>query len=122
MGEFIKEAKNYMDIYDYTEDNYKTVLKFEHWRVAYLNYGDKFSTDSLVRIERHMLSDEAFILLEGEATLVTGTDLLRTKMETHKVYNVPKGEWHHILTTPGTRVLIVENSDTCADNTEYMNV
>ena len=122
MGEVIKETKNHMDIYDYKDENYMTVLRFGHWRVAYLNHGDKFIRENFTRVERHLLTDEAFILLEGDATLITGEDLKETKMEPHKVYNIPKAEWHHIITTPGTRVLIVENEETGPMNSEYMDV
>ena len=41
-------------------------------------------------------------------------------MEPHKLYNVPKGIWHHIFTKEGTSVLIVENEDTSPENSEYI--
>ena len=117
-----KESISGVDIYDYKNDNYMTVMRYGAWRIAYLNNGDKFFEKNFQRIERHLQTDEAFILLEGEATLIIGEELNRIKMEPHKVYNVPKGVWHHIFTGEGTRVVIVENEDTGADNSEYMSV
>lgn len=122
MSGLTKENKNGIDIYDYRGDNYCTALRFGSWRVAYLNFGDKFCRENFERLERHMESDEAFILLEGEAVLVTGEELFETKMEKHKLYNVPKGVWHHIFTVPGTSVLIVENEDTSPENSEYLYI
>ena len=122
MSEVSKEIKNGIEIYDYRGDNYYTAMRFGAWRVAYLNYGDKFCRENFERVERHMETDEAFILLEGEATLVIGDNLSEIKMEKHKLYNVPQGVWHHIFTLPGTSVLIVENADTSPENTEYLYV
>ena len=108
-----------IEVYDYRDKDYKTVMSFGSWRVAYLNYGDEFNR-TLPRIERHMETDEVFVLLKGEATLVIGKELKKIPMEQHKVYNVPKAVWHHIMVSENTRVLIVENQDTCKDNTEYI--
>jgi len=114
-----KKSFKGVDVYDYTKENYMTVMRFDKWRVAYLNYGDGTVEKNFHRIERHMQTDEVFVLLEGEATLIVGEDLSRIEMEPHKVYNVRKGVWHHIFTKEGARVLIVENEDTCPDNSEY---
>ena len=43
-------------------------------------------------------------------------------MEPHKLYNVPKGVWHHIFTQEDTSVLIVENEDTGDDNSEFLYI
>ena len=34
------------------------------------------------------------------------------------VYNIPKGEWHHITVSDDITVMVVENSDTSPENTE----
>lgn len=120
MEEVSKEVLHGVEIYDYTGDNYKTAMKFGSWRVAYLNYGDRFSDGNLWRIERHNESDEVFVLLCGEAVLIIGKELRRIPMEPHKIYNIPKGVWHHIFTKEGASVLIVENEDTGTDNSEYI--
>ncbi|MBR2500316.1 MAG: cupin domain-containing protein [Clostridia bacterium] len=95
-------------------------MRFERWRVAYLNHGDRFAEENFEKIERHNESDEVFVLLNGEATLIIGEELNRIKMEPHKLYNVPKGVWHHIFTVEGTSVLIVENEDTGDENSEFL--
>jgi len=108
-----------IEIFDFTGKDYKKAMSFENWRVAYLNYGDEFNL-TLPRLERHMETDEAFILLTGTATLVIGKELNRIDMEPFKVYNVPRAVWHHIQVDEGTRVLIIENEDTSKANTEYI--
>lgn len=120
MSNLSKEDKCGIEIYDYTGDNYKTAIRFGAWRIAYLNHGDIFAEENFKRIERHMESDEAFILLSGKATLLIGREMAEVEMEPHKLYNVPKGVWHHIFTYEGTSVLIVENEDTSPENSEYL--
>ena len=120
MCEVIKKSQSGIDIYDYTGKDYKTVMSYDKWRVAYLNHGKEFNETTLTKIERHMESDEVFVLLEGEATLIIGEALDKIPMEQHKVYNVPKGVWHHILVSKEAKVLIVENVDTKKDNTEFI--
>ena len=79
-----------------------------------LRFSQRFSRFD--RLERHLLTDEAFILLKGQAVLYT--DKEQIQMQTSVVYNVPKGEWHHIVVTEDADVLIVENSETGDENTE----
>ncbi len=122
MAEVKKTEKHGIEIYDYNGESYKTAMKFGPWRVAYLNHGDTFMEENFQRIERHLETDEVFMLLEGEATLVIGKELDRIEMEQHKVYNIPKGVWHHILTKPKARVFIVENADTGLENSEYFHI
>jgi len=73
-------------------------------------------------MQKHNESDEVFILLKGECTLFTGglgeelNDIDGIKMEPLQLYNVKRGVWHtHTLEKDGT-VLIVENRNTCDDN------
>lgn len=122
MENVTKEKKYGIEVYDYNGDNYKTAMRFGKWRVAYLNYGDRFTEENFEKIERHNESDEVFVLLDGSATLIVGEELNRIEMEPHKLYNVPKGVWHHIFTVEGTSVLIIENEDTGLENSEYLFV
>ena len=122
MGNVTMENKFGVEIYDYTDESYQTAMKFEGWRVAYLNHGKYFLEENFEKVERHNESDEVFVLLTGSAELIIGEELNRINMEPFKIYNVPKGVWHHIFTTEGTRVLIVENVDTGIENSEYLYI
>lgn len=122
MKDVTKENKYGVEIYDYRGENYRTAVRFGKWRVAYLNYGDEFDEKNFVKIERHNESDEVFVLLDGKATLIIGEELNRIEMEPHKMYNVPKGVWHHIFTYKDASVLIVENEDTGVENSEFLYI
>ena len=103
-----------MEIFSYDGENFKVAMVFEGWKIGILRYGDRFSTYNCH--ERHFETDEAFILLEGQATLYEEDSCY--EMEKNKVYNVKKGLWHHIVVKPDTTVLVVENSNTTPENSE----
>ena len=109
-----------LDIIDYTGKGYEPAMVFESWRVAFLNYDDCF--DKITFLERHMVTDEVFMLLEGEATLYIGLEKTPIAMENHKVYNIKKGIWHNIKVSRDAKVFIVENDNTTHDNSEYITL
>ncbi|MBR3223045.1 MAG: MBL fold metallo-hydrolase [Kiritimatiellae bacterium] len=114
--------KNELDVLEYAGDGYSRVVSGAKWTVAALNYAARFDERNITELERHNLTDETFVLLSGEATLLVGEDARRVKMEPLKFYNVRAGAWHNITVAPGTRVLVAENADTSKDNTEYLDI
>lgn len=109
-----------IDIYSPCKEGYEIKHSFDGWMVAYLCYAEKY--DTITYIERHLETDEIFVLLKGSATLLIGEDLKHTEMEINKIYNVQKGVWHNIKVSRDALVLIVENKNTCVDNSEYMPI
>lgn len=101
------------------EEGYKVQHRFGAWRVAYLTYADHF--DNITYLERHMETDEIFILVEGTATLLIGEKAEPCEMIKNNIYNIPKGEWHNIRVSKNAVVIIIENEDTSKDNSEYMD-
>ncbi len=108
-----------MEILSYSGENFSVAMQFEGWKIGILRYGDKF--DKYAFNERHLLTDEAFVLLEGSAVLYENETPY--VMEKCKIYNIKKGVWHHIIVKPETTVLVIENSNTSPENTEriYMS-
>ena len=88
---------NELDILEYTGEDYSRLVSGAKWTVAALNYAERFDEKNIVDLERHNLTDEAFVLLAGEATLLVGEKPRRVKMEPLKVYNVRAGVWHNIF-------------------------
>ena len=99
-----------LEVVEFSGKHYKRAIEFGGWCVAFLNHGEKFAAPTY--IERHDKTDEVFALIAGEATLLIGEKRQRVKMERGKLYNVRKGTWHQIQTTPGTSCLVVENAET----------
>ena len=115
-----------MQIYDFNGEDFKIAMQFEGWKIGFLRYSDRFSKFRV--LERHLETDEAFILLEGEAVLyedilleneaVLYREFAAHKMEKCKVYIIEKGKWHHITVSKDATVIVVENSNTSLNNTE----
>ena len=105
-----------IEILGYTGEGYRPLVDFESWRVAFLRRNERFA--SLTGRERHLETDEVFVLLQGKATLVVGEEMEEHKMEKFKIYNVRRGVWHGIVYSKDARVLIVENHNTSDENSE----
>lgn len=103
-----------MQIIESNAEGYKTVLVFESWRIGLIRKADRFTR--VDELERHVETDEAFILLEGHAKLYDEENVY--EMETGKIYNFRKGEYHHVTIEDDGLVMVVENANTCPDNTE----
>lgn len=108
-----------MQKYTFTGEDFKAVLQTPAWKIGLLRSSERFRT--LTCFERHLCTDEAFVLLSGTACLYVKDEqenVTKTPMEKNAVYNVSKGEWHHIVVDEETTVLVVENADTSKENTE----
>ena len=103
-----------IEVYSHSFEGFRAVMESGEWKIGLLGYSERFS--ALTEMERHLLSDEAFVLLDGEATLYANEEKLC--MKPYAVYNIPKGVWHHIVLDRDAKVLIVENRDTSKENTE----
>ena len=108
-----------LEVFEYNGDGYNPTMNFESWRVSIANFGEHFDEERYRYLERHLLTDEVFVLLSGEARLVIGCDFSETVMQQGKIYNVKKGAYHALLMEKDAKVLIVENHNTSRENTEY---
>ncbi len=106
----------------YEGEGYVPMIDFESWRVAILNYCEELEVQNLKTMQKHDESDEVFVLLSGNCTLFTGGngeqigEIDMISMVPKKLYNVKKGVFHtHTLDREGS-VLIVENQNTCDEN------
>ena len=103
-----------MEKVTFDPQEWQVAVESGSWQVAYLGYSQRFA--SLTGMERHMQTDEVFVLLHGNAELYVEDE--KEAMKPGVVYNVRKGQWHHIVVSPDAAVLIVENTGTSLENTE----
>jgi len=111
-----------LDVLEHAGQEYLRLVNNAKWTLASLNWAPRFDEANLVELERHNLTDETFVLLQGKATLLIGEKAERVEMEPLKYYNVRAGIWHHIVVSKDARVLVAENADTSKDNTDYMTL
>ncbi|MBR4099414.1 MAG: hypothetical protein IKK55_00280 [Clostridia bacterium] len=111
-----------MEKYTYSGEDFNAVFTSDRWKIGMLRYSERFS--KLCVLERHLETDECFVLLKGKATLFIKYDdfIEEIAMEKNVVYNIAKGEWHHIVVSKDASVLVVENSDTSKENTEKVMI
>lgn len=115
-----------IEIVDFHEEGYKTLIAYGEWRVAVMKFCDKLRIENIKSMQKHTLTDEVFVLMSGSCTLLLGGNgdapgvVEKVEMQLHKMYNVKKGVWHnHIMSEQG-EVLIVENRDTSIDNSPIL--
>ena len=108
-----------LEILEYNGESYNRTMNFGSWRVAIANFGAPFDRERYNYLERHLLTDEVFILLSGNATLVMGKDFKEIPLMPNKLYNVKKGVFHALLMEKDAKVVIVENDNTSKENSEY---
>lgn len=112
----------------FSGEGFKPLVSFESWRVAVLRYMDKLHPDKLVEMERHITTDEVFILTRGKAMLVLGgnqpsvREILPVIMDPGEIYNVKKNTWHTIILSRDAHIIIVENADTTRENSEFVSL
>lgn len=111
-----------IDIFSYQGDGYQPMLDFHDWRVAFLRYAERFDPTYIRKMERHLETDEVFVLLQGKALLVIGDQKEVYPLEPQKLYNVKQGIWHAVCVSKDALLLIVENRNTSMENTEYKSI
>ena len=109
---------NEIEVSEYTDEGYRSLVEYGDWRVAILNYIDELEINNLKTMQKHTESDEVFVLLSGDFVLFSAGDgeeigeISAIKLEPGKLYNVKKNVWHTHTLSEGSSVLIVENRDT----------
>lgn len=115
-----------INILEFNGEGYKPLVDFGSWRVAFLRYIDELIPENIHRLERHVETDEVFVLLEGKAILFLGegeeeiTDFYSLEIQPGKLFNVRKNAWHCCVLSRDATILLVENQDTGKDNTDYI--
>jgi len=120
--------KDTVNILDFDGKGYKALVDFGSWRVAFLRFIDELIPERIQRLERHVETDEVFVLLEGKAILFLGEgeeeieELHGLEMEPGKLFNVRKNAWHCCVLSHDATILLVENKDTGKENTDYITL
>ena len=120
--------KQLLDKYQHLDPGYNPFLITPTWQVAQLNFSEDQLIENINRVDIHHHTDEVFILLVGEAVLITaeveGAQIAfqGDQMEHGITYNVPEKTWHNIAMKAGSKVIIVEDSNTHLGDFEFYDL
>ncbi|MHB0988570.1 MAG: hypothetical protein ACYC3P_07905 [Bellilinea sp.] len=113
-----------IEIRKFTGEGYQPLVTFGEWRVAALRHSGESQRNGISRLERHMATDEVFILTQGKAVLFLGGnaaeigEIQPLVMKLNDIYNVKQGTWHASLVSQDAHIIIVENDNTSKENSE----
>ncbi|WP_421811339.1 hypothetical protein [Flagellimonas sp.] len=117
-----------IETYYTKEHGYNPFLIRKGWQVAQLNYTPEQDVKNIIRLDRHNLTDEVFILLRGDAVLVAaevkdnGIEYYMEKLEPMVTYNIPSKVWHNIAMREDCEIIIVERANTHIDDFEHLDL
>lgn len=117
-----------LEITTFDGEGYKPLIDFDCWRVAFLRYIDELLPENIVNAEKHLETDEVFVLLAGKAVLIIGSgddevlEMTPYTMEPYILYNVKQNAWHNIVMSQDATILLVENRNTSRVNTAYYDL
>jgi hypothetical protein len=117
-----------LEIREHNGPDYMPLVDFQTWRVALLNYTADYVPEKINRMQKHIETDEVFVLLAGRCILFLGegeesvTKVHAVDMELYKLYNIKKGVWHSHTFSEDARVLIIENRDTVYENSPFVDL
>lgn len=107
----------------------KRVVESGTWFVGIKNWKPANDAAQFDAMERHMETDEVFVLLEGGCTLLVDqsennncSDIRCIAMERNRVYCIHPGVWHNTITSRDAKLILMENRNTSMDNSEVQSL
>jgi hypothetical protein len=64
--------ENLLEIREYNGVGYQALIDFDTWRVAILRWEETCLPENITTMERHVQTDEVFVLLQGQGKLILG--------------------------------------------------
>ena len=111
-------------IFHYDAEGLEKSYNNDNWLVGIKNYKPANNVLLMDSVERHLQTDELFIPLTGGNRVVTmEADDLRMQIQVMQVgciYCIPKGVWHNVVMPEYGKIILIEQSDTCMDNSEVL--
>jgi len=127
MNPFSPSAK-ILEVHETEQKGFQPLVTFQTWRVAMMTDLQSEPPEKFYRLQRHMKTDEVFILLQGKCILflADGEDPIEHQfaedLKLFRVYNVKQGIWHSHILSEDAKVIIVENADTSPSNSQYLQL
>lgn len=117
-----------IESYAFSKEGMTRVYENAKWTVGIKNWKPANDISGINCLERHNLTDELFVLLEGRCTLIyanetnKGLQIEAVSMEKGKVYNIPQTLWHNTVTEKDTKMVLIEDSNTSGENSDILDL
>lgn len=117
-----------IESYEFTGEGMARVYENSKWTVGVKNWKPANDITGIDCLERHNLTDELFVLLEGNCTLIFanetnhGLQFEAVEMTKGKVFNIPQGLWHNTVTEKNTKMILIEDSNTSGKNSDNLTL
>ncbi len=111
--------------YEFSGEGMKRQYENEKWTVGIKNWKPANDITGIDMLERHNQTDELFVLVSGSCTLISAEETSngmvfgKVEMKPEKVYNIPMTLWHNTITTKGTKMILIEDSNTGESNSNF---
>ena len=90
----------------------------DQFKCAFITAGPQYSFE-VTELKRHNGSDEVYVLLEGQAVLLTKEEEFAAHpFEKGCAYRLAAGTWHALSVTEDAKLFVCENSEVSAENTD----
>ena len=103
------------------KDGFDIVMKSDGWQMAVVTYEEQYDETNKKKVARHLSTDEAFVLIMGDAILFTTEEndqQKEIKLMKNKIYVVEKGTWHSLILSKDAIAVAVENANVKPETTE----
>ena len=114
--------ENLLTVTSYDGPGIGGTVEGREYTILLLNYLPRLAPDKITDMQRHLETDESFILLQGRAVLFAAAgedrpgELEHYVLQPGTIYTVPRNIWHTQAMTEDAKILLVENSGTVAEN------
>lgn len=110
----------------WTGEGLKAVVSTpEGWMVGVKNYKPACDCQMMTVVERHLETEEVFMLAAGQCTLVLGgrdreprRPLELVALQPGQTYCIARGTWHNTVLSRDAKLFVVENANTSGANSE----
>lgn len=114
--------------FSFSGEGMTRVYDNNNWTVGIKNWKPANDISGIDCLERHNLTDELFVLLDGSCTLIYANEseqgllIEKIRMEAGKVYSIPASLWHNTITEKNTKLILIENSSTSMENSDIFEL
>lgn len=121
----MKMSVELIETYTHSGEGYNPFFIRDNWQVAQLNHMPAQDLMGIEKMDRHLLTDEVFVLLKGVAVLIGAKEqggrlaFQCIRMVQGVTYNIPVDTWHNIAMGKDAELIIVEKSNTHLGDFEY---